>query len=192
MLGTTLIVVYFTVVLQVRNKILRWIIRLWGHSSRSGWSEAVEVYSWPESLDTQFKCPVRSFHINFNIFTNPLLSLLQGISMKPLVTWLKVKRAAVTELTLIEKVQNKVKSSDNFARVTNKKILVLTSVLYFRSLITCLLPLKTYRDKKDTTTWGTSMYACSLRYLWIVHLLVSMDNGQLCPSLEKQNEAGYS
>lgn len=29
--------------------------------------------------------------------------------MKPLVTWLKVKRAAVTELTLIEKVQNKVK-----------------------------------------------------------------------------------
>lgn len=34
--------------------------------------------------------------------------VLQGISMKPLVTWLKVKRAAVTELTLIEKVQNKV------------------------------------------------------------------------------------
>ncbi|XP_047461574.1 sodium/hydrogen exchanger 3-like isoform X3 [Mugil cephalus] len=34
--------------------------------------------------------------------------ILQGITMKPLVTWLKVKRAAVTELTLIEKVQNKV------------------------------------------------------------------------------------
>uniref|UniRef100_A0A671Z2W2 Sodium/hydrogen exchanger n=1 Tax=Sparus aurata TaxID=8175 RepID=A0A671Z2W2_SPAAU len=33
--------------------------------------------------------------------------ILQGITMKPLVTWLKVKRAAVTELTLIEKVQNK-------------------------------------------------------------------------------------
>lgn len=28
--------------------------------------------------------------------------------MKPLVTWLKVKRAAASELTLIEKVQNKV------------------------------------------------------------------------------------
>lgn len=36
-------------------------------------------------------------------------NLFQGITMKPLVTWLKVKRAAVTELTLIEKVQNKVK-----------------------------------------------------------------------------------
>ncbi|XP_018555265.1 sodium/hydrogen exchanger 3 [Lates calcarifer] len=34
--------------------------------------------------------------------------IFQGITMKPLVTWLKVKRAAVTELTLIEKVQNKV------------------------------------------------------------------------------------
>ncbi|XP_070777404.1 sodium/hydrogen exchanger 3-like [Enoplosus armatus] len=34
--------------------------------------------------------------------------ILQGITMKPLVTWLKVKRAAVTELTLVEKLQNKV------------------------------------------------------------------------------------
>ncbi|KAE8282502.1 Sodium/hydrogen exchanger 3 Na(+)/H(+) exchanger 3 [Larimichthys crocea] len=34
--------------------------------------------------------------------------ILQGITMKPLVTWLKVKRAAASELTLIEKVQNKV------------------------------------------------------------------------------------
>ncbi|KAI3358127.1 hypothetical protein L3Q82_003125 [Scortum barcoo] len=34
--------------------------------------------------------------------------IIQGITMKPLVTWLKVKRAAVGELTLIEKVQNKV------------------------------------------------------------------------------------
>ncbi|XP_034455287.1 sodium/hydrogen exchanger 3.1 isoform X1 [Hippoglossus hippoglossus] len=34
--------------------------------------------------------------------------ILQGITMKPLVTWLKVKRAKVAELTLIEKVQNKV------------------------------------------------------------------------------------
>uniref|UniRef100_A0A3P8U117 Sodium/hydrogen exchanger n=1 Tax=Amphiprion percula TaxID=161767 RepID=A0A3P8U117_AMPPE len=34
--------------------------------------------------------------------------IIQGITMKPLVTWLKVRRAAVSELTLIEKVQNKV------------------------------------------------------------------------------------
>ncbi|XP_068616319.1 sodium/hydrogen exchanger 3-like, partial [Brachionichthys hirsutus] len=34
--------------------------------------------------------------------------ILQGVTMKPLVTWLKVKRAAVNEITLIEKVQNKV------------------------------------------------------------------------------------
>ncbi|XP_062265685.1 sodium/hydrogen exchanger 3-like isoform X2 [Platichthys flesus] len=34
--------------------------------------------------------------------------ILQGITMKPLVTWLKVKRAKIAELTLIEKVQNKV------------------------------------------------------------------------------------
>uniref|UniRef100_A0A8C9WZG7 Sodium/hydrogen exchanger n=1 Tax=Sander lucioperca TaxID=283035 RepID=A0A8C9WZG7_SANLU len=34
--------------------------------------------------------------------------ILQGVTMKPFVTWLKVKRAAVAEVTLIEKVQNKV------------------------------------------------------------------------------------
>ncbi|MEQ2300311.1 hypothetical protein AMECASPLE_024106 [Ameca splendens] len=34
--------------------------------------------------------------------------ILQGVTMKPLVNWLKVKRAAITELTLIEKVQNRV------------------------------------------------------------------------------------
>ncbi|KAJ3608884.1 hypothetical protein NHX12_023413 [Muraenolepis orangiensis] len=34
--------------------------------------------------------------------------ILQGATMKPLVNWLKVKRAASTEITLIEKVQNKV------------------------------------------------------------------------------------
>ncbi|CAL8292381.1 unnamed protein product [Merluccius merluccius] len=34
--------------------------------------------------------------------------ILQGVTMKPLVNWLKVKRAANAELTLIEKVQNKV------------------------------------------------------------------------------------
>uniref|UniRef100_A0A7N6BB16 Sodium/hydrogen exchanger n=1 Tax=Anabas testudineus TaxID=64144 RepID=A0A7N6BB16_ANATE len=34
--------------------------------------------------------------------------ILQGITMKPLVTWLNVKKASVSERTLIEKVQNKV------------------------------------------------------------------------------------
>ncbi|XP_061659396.1 sodium/hydrogen exchanger 3-like isoform X2 [Syngnathoides biaculeatus] len=34
--------------------------------------------------------------------------ILQGVTMKPLVTWLKVKRAAVCDVTLIEKLQNKV------------------------------------------------------------------------------------
>ncbi|XP_061885525.1 sodium/hydrogen exchanger 3-like isoform X3 [Entelurus aequoreus] len=34
--------------------------------------------------------------------------ILQGVTMKPLVKWLKVKRAATLEVTLIEKVQNKV------------------------------------------------------------------------------------
>ncbi|XP_028316929.1 sodium/hydrogen exchanger 3 isoform X2 [Gouania willdenowi] len=34
--------------------------------------------------------------------------IFQGITMKPLVKWLKVKRAAVSERTLMEKVQNKV------------------------------------------------------------------------------------
>ncbi|XP_038581710.1 sodium/hydrogen exchanger 3-like [Micropterus salmoides] len=34
--------------------------------------------------------------------------IIQGMTLKPLVTWLNVKRAAVAEITLIEKVQNKV------------------------------------------------------------------------------------
>ncbi|KAM3595637.1 uncharacterized protein V6R79_000452 [Siganus canaliculatus] len=33
--------------------------------------------------------------------------IIQGITMKPLVTWLKVKRAAANEISLVEKVQNK-------------------------------------------------------------------------------------
>ncbi|CAK6971582.1 sodium/hydrogen exchanger 3-like [Scomber scombrus] len=33
--------------------------------------------------------------------------ILQGLTMKPLVNWLKVKRAAVSEISLIEKVQDK-------------------------------------------------------------------------------------
>ncbi|PWA16759.1 hypothetical protein CCH79_00017868 [Gambusia affinis] len=34
--------------------------------------------------------------------------ILQGVTMKPLVQWLRVKRAEITEVMLIEKVQNKV------------------------------------------------------------------------------------
>ncbi|TNN38846.1 Sodium/hydrogen exchanger 3 [Liparis tanakae] len=34
--------------------------------------------------------------------------ILQGITMKPLVNWLKVKRASAAELTLVEKLQSKV------------------------------------------------------------------------------------
>uniref|UniRef100_A0A3B3ULX0 Sodium/hydrogen exchanger n=1 Tax=Poecilia latipinna TaxID=48699 RepID=A0A3B3ULX0_9TELE len=34
--------------------------------------------------------------------------ILQGVTMKPLVQWLNVKRAATVDLTLVEKVQNKV------------------------------------------------------------------------------------
>lgn len=33
---------------------------------------------------------------------------LQGVTMKPLVKWLKVKRASHSEVTLIEKLQNRV------------------------------------------------------------------------------------
>lgn len=76
MVCTTLIVVYFTVILQVTTICL---------SFRNF------VFFAAEKTENRF--------ISF---------LLQGITMKPLVNWLKVKRAAVTELTLIEKVQNKV------------------------------------------------------------------------------------
>lgn len=53
--------------------------------------------------------------------------LLQGITMKPLVNWLKVKKAAVSELTLIEKLQSKVKleifTSYTTARTVNRQLL---------------------------------------------------------------------
>lgn len=47
--------------------------------------------------------------------------LFQGITMKPLVTWLNVKKASVSERTLIEKVQNKVKSH-NFRHTTETTV----------------------------------------------------------------------
>lgn len=55
------------------------------------------------SLLTQNTEPLNFAKFCLNLF------LLQGITMKPLVTWLKVKRASANELTLIEKLQNKVK-----------------------------------------------------------------------------------
>lgn len=100
------------------------------------------------------------FQINLFILLldKPVVNLfwLQGITMKPLVTWLKVKRAAVSELTLVEKVQNKVKISP-FTKTAgrNKKIktpvwcpeVTESLLMFFSALITCLLPLKTYLDK---------------------------------------------
>lgn len=72
MICTTLIVVYFTVILQVSS-----------------------VPSNPPFLDS--------------MVSSSALTFLQGITMKPLVTWLKVRRAASGDVTLMEKVHNKVK-----------------------------------------------------------------------------------
>lgn len=68
--------------------------------------------------------------------------------MKPLVTWLKVKRAAVTELTLIEKVQNKVKlkkkkknsRKNHDCQLHRSSSFTKSLFLLFRHLITCLSP----------------------------------------------------
>lgn len=80
MVCTTLIVVYFTVILQV---------------------------TFPPGFFIQFICVG-----NFSpAIPKTFLSILfQGITMKPLVKWLKVKRAAVGDVSLIEKVQNKVRA----------------------------------------------------------------------------------
>lgn len=77
MVCTTLIVVYFTVILQVPTTGLCRFARFYPHS-----------------------CPS---HLPF------ALTFSQGITMKPLVTWLKVRRAANGDVTLMEKVHNKVK-----------------------------------------------------------------------------------
>lgn len=77
MVCTTLIVVYFTVILQVRTTAL--------------------------CCFTSFHHYCCSSHLPF------ALNFSQGITMKPLVTWLKVRRAATGDVTLMEKVHNKVK-----------------------------------------------------------------------------------
>uniref|UniRef100_A0A8C7UD49 Sodium/hydrogen exchanger n=1 Tax=Oncorhynchus mykiss TaxID=8022 RepID=A0A8C7UD49_ONCMY len=50
--------------------------------------------------------------------------MLQGITMKPLVTWLKVKRAAVSERTLAEKIQNRTKVSTKLFFLLSSRILL--------------------------------------------------------------------
>lgn len=77
MVCTTLIVVYFTVILQVPTTGLCFFTSFHHHSCSS--------------------------HLPF------ALTFSQGVTMKPLVTWLKVRRAASGDVTLMEKVHNKVK-----------------------------------------------------------------------------------
>lgn len=82
MVCTTLIVVYFTVILQV-------------------------------TFTSSFSVSLRLIRLDFQplsatVSKTLLFVLFQGITMKPLVKWLKVKRAAAGDLSLIEKVQNKV------------------------------------------------------------------------------------
>lgn len=57
--------------------------------------------------------------------------------MKPLVTWLKVKRAAVTELTLIEKVQNKVKLKKKTKKKQQEepRLSVTAQFIFYRILV---------------------------------------------------------
>lgn len=59
--------------------------------------------------------------------------------MKPLVTWLKVKRAAVSELTLIEKVQDKVKPEQKTQQKEPG-----TLRLQFSDYIFCFVPLQVF------------------------------------------------
>lgn len=79
MVCTTLIVVYFTVIFQVSTSVLFWFL------------------------------PKTRFHLQFRLAHLPsAVTVLQGITMKPLVTWLKVRRAAAGDVTLMEKVHRKV------------------------------------------------------------------------------------
>lgn len=77
MVCTTLIVVYFTVILQVPTTGLGFFTSFHHHSCSSHLPSA--------------------------------LTFSQGVTMKPLVTWLKVRRAATGDVTLMEKVHSKVK-----------------------------------------------------------------------------------
>lgn len=71
--------------------------------------------------------------------------------MKPLVKWLKVKRAAEGDASLIEKVQNKVRVNGRVATMQLAPVEVGPAELFFslpfRCLITCSWLLRTYRAR---------------------------------------------
>lgn len=73
--------------------------------------------------------------------------------MKPLVTWLKVRRAATGDVTLMEKVHKKVKvaltqKKQQRASWTPSQVLL----SWLRCLITYLSLWKIFPGKSDTTT----------------------------------------
>ncbi|KAL0962586.1 hypothetical protein UPYG_G00342120 [Umbra pygmaea] len=53
------------------------------------------------------KIPEKNLMISTTFLVVYFTVMLQGITMKPLVTWLKVKRATLDEATLAEKIQNR-------------------------------------------------------------------------------------
>uniref|UniRef100_A0A674F0R2 Sodium/hydrogen exchanger n=1 Tax=Salmo trutta TaxID=8032 RepID=A0A674F0R2_SALTR len=64
------------------------------------------AYGLVVSLDEK-KYKEKNLMISTTLIVVYFTVILQGITMKPLVNWLKVKRAAVTECTLAEKIQNR-------------------------------------------------------------------------------------
>ncbi|XP_077447475.1 sodium/hydrogen exchanger 3.1 isoform X2 [Stigmatopora argus] len=65
------------------------------------------AYGLAVMLD-QSKIKEKNLMVSTTLIVVYFTVILQGITMKPLVTWLKVKRAAVCDVALIEKVQSKV------------------------------------------------------------------------------------
>ncbi|XP_077600205.1 sodium/hydrogen exchanger 3-like isoform X2 [Stigmatopora nigra] len=65
------------------------------------------AYGLAVMLD-QSKITEKNLMVSTTLIVVYFTVILQGITMKPLVTWLKVKRAAVCDVALIEKVQSKV------------------------------------------------------------------------------------
>lgn len=112
MVCTTLIVVYFTVILQVSTSVLFWFL------------------------------PQTHFHPHFYPAHLPSAgTVLQGITMKPLVTWLKVRRAATGDITLMEKVHKKVNLPViQRTRMSTSRTPSQALLSWSRCLITSLLP----------------------------------------------------
>lgn len=119
MVSTTLIVVYFTVIFQVSTNVLFWFL-----------------------LQTRF-------HLHFYLAHLPFGgSVLQGITMKPLVNWLKVRRAATGDVMLMEKVHRKVKLAHTQKKRRSTSWMPLQVLLsWSRCLITYSLPSKTFQDR---------------------------------------------